>query len=114
MDIKYKFRVSWSMGNILIYLALWILLGIVTLGVAFFFAPYAWAAKMLNGCEVYDREGKTLGILKVDLDIADQIVHIIVWYIVSILTLGLATPFYFLGVGRTVLDNTQIVDPFRS
>ncbi len=114
MGIKYRIRVTWSMGEIIVYALLWALLIIVTFGIAAFFAPYAWAAKVLNGCEVYDRDNQVLGVLKVDLAISDQIVHIILWILLTLITFGIAAPIYYFGVARTVIDNTQIVDSFQS
>ncbi len=74
---KYEFHVTWSMANMFGYGLLWLLLILITFGLASFFAPYAWAAKILNGCEVRDRSGNRLGTLQVDIRIADQLVHIL-------------------------------------
>ena len=54
---NYEFQVTWSMADMFGYSLLWLLLILITFGLASFFAPYAWAAKLLNGCEVRDRSG---------------------------------------------------------
>ncbi len=114
MGIKYRLRVHWTMGDIILYALLWLLLIGITLGIAAFFAPYAWAAKILNGCEVYDRNRQVVGVLKVDLSMSDRIVHIILWILLTLITFGIAAPIYYFGVARTVIDNTQIVDAFHA
>ena len=105
---NYSFHVTWSMADMFGYGLLWLLLILVTFGLASFFAPYAWAAKLLNGCEVHDRSGHRLGVLQVDVRIADQLVHILLWIILTIITFGIAGIFYYFGVARTILNNTYI------
>ena len=109
VKVNYQFQVNWSMADIFGYGLLWLLLILITFGLASFFAPYAWAAKILNGCEVHDRSGNRLGTLLVDINIADQLVHILLWIFLTIITLGIAGIFYFFGVARTILNNTYIV-----
>ncbi len=106
---NYEFQVTWSMADMFGYGLLWLLLILITFGLASFFAPYAWAAKLLNGCEVRDRSGNRLGVLQVDVRIADQLVHILLWMLLTFITFGLAGIFYYLGVARTILNNTYIV-----
>ena len=111
--IRYKFRTTWTMGDIFLYALLWILLSIVTLGIATFFLPYAWAAKFLNGTEVFGSQGEILGVLEVEIQVMDQLAHILGWILLSIVTLGIAFLFYQIGVIRTILNHTRIVDPFQ-
>lgn len=106
---NYRIQVNWSMADMIGYGLLWLLLILITLGLASFFAPYAWAAKIINGCEVYDRTGNRLGVLQVDIKIADQLVHILLWIVLTFITLGIAGIFYYFGVARTILNNTHIV-----
>ncbi len=113
-DINYRFRTSWSMGDIFLNILLWIVLLVITLGIASFFAPYAWGAKFLNGTQVHDSKNNVLGVLKVDLRISEQIGHIFKWILLSIVTLGIAIPFYHFGVIRTVINRTEIVDQFET
>ncbi len=89
------------------------LLTIVTLGLALFFLPYAWAAKFLNGTEVYGADGALLGVLEVEISVMDQLVHILGWILLSVVTLDIALPFYRIGVCRTILNHTRIVDALQ-
>ena len=104
-----QIQVRGSMADMFGYGLLWLLLIVVTLGIALFFAPYAWAAKTINGCEVLDRTGNRLGTLQVDINISDQLIHILLWIFLTIVTFGIAGIFYYFGVARTILNNTYIV-----
>ncbi len=101
------------MGGVFLYALLWILFIIVTFGIASFFLPYVWAAKFLNGTEVYESQGELLGVLEVEILVMEQLVHILGWILLSIVTFGIAIPFYQVGVIRTILNHTRIVDPFQ-
>ena len=96
--IQYKFQTTWTMGGVFLYVLLWILFTIITLGIASFFLPYAWAAKFLNGTEVYGPEGALLGVLEVEISAMNQLKHILGWVLLSIITVGIAIPFYQIGV----------------
>ncbi len=103
---------AWTMGGIFLYALWWIFLSIITLGIATFFLPYAWGAKFLNGTQVYGTQGEIMGVLKVEIRAKDQLGHMIGWILLSLITVGIAIPFYQIGVIRTVLNHTSIVDPF--
>lgn len=111
--VKYKFRTTWTMGEMFLYALVWLLLLIVTFGIASFFLPYAWAAKFLNGTEVYGPQGELLGVLEVEISMMEQLAHILGWLLLSIVTLGIAFVVYQVGVVRTILNHTRIVDPLQ-
>ena len=92
--VQYKFEVQWTMGEMLGYALLWILLTLITLGIAFFFLPYARSAKVLHGTRLMDAQGKTWEQV-VNLRAMDQLGHIVKWFFISLVTIGLALPFYY-------------------
>jgi uncharacterized membrane protein YjgN (DUF898 family) len=103
--LKCSFSTTEAIGNAI----LWIVLIIVTLGLALVVFPYALNRSVLNKTEVVDASGKVLGRLNCDFGIGSSIGHAIIWAILIIITLGLASVLYAYRVLRVVLNETRIV-----
>lgn len=93
--------------SILLHLILWFVLTIVTLGIAMFFFPYSFSKFIINRSSLIDEDGKERE-LKCHTDLFGNIGHIIIWVIISILTLGLGYIFYCYKVWNYSLNNTTI------
>ena len=106
---KGKLKAGFTVGSVLGHIIIWILLSVVTLGIAAFFWPYAAAKLIINNATVYDNSGTVTGQLKCNLTIGGQIGHILLWILISIITFGIGLPFYFYGVARKAIDNTVFV-----
>lgn len=104
----YRLRVRWSMVDIAIYSLLWLLLSVLTAGLALLFAPYAWTAKVLNGTQLLDDDGGVVGVMKVEYSAGGQILHMLKWLLLTLVTFGIAYPFYFWGVVRAVIDHAEV------
>lgn len=102
----YRFETTWTLLDIVLYSLLWLVLSLLV--VPAFFAPYAWTARLLNGTRVLDNKGQVVGTIRVDYALSDQAMHIIKWIILSVITLGIAYPFYFFGAVRSVINNAFI------
>lgn len=90
---------------------LWVIVSIVTLGIGLFFFPYAFAKYILNRMYILDGDGKRIGRLRCDVDIASQLGHIILWLILAVVTLGLAYVVYVYRVWTFTLNKTQVEAP---
>lgn len=97
-----------SIGNILGHTLLWIVLSIVTLGLAAFFYPYAFAALVINRCQIVDSQGR-VSRLHCELSLGGQIWHVLVWAVLSVITFGIAFFFYLFKVWNVVLNHTKVV-----
>jgi uncharacterized membrane protein YjgN (DUF898 family) len=97
-----------SIGSILGHALLWILLSVVTLGIALFFYPYAFAKLVINRCSIVDGQGREARLV-CEMNILSQLWHIIVWGLLSLITLGIAYFFYLFKVFNYALNNTRIV-----
>ena len=106
----YRFRVQWTLVDIALYSLLWLVLSVVTAGIALLFAPYAWTAKVLNGSQLINRDGGVEGTMRVRYSIGGQLGHMLKWAVLIILTLGIAYPFYFWGAVRSVIDHAEVRD----
>ncbi|MCY3993362.1 MAG: hypothetical protein OXF50_19210 [Caldilineaceae bacterium] len=102
-------RLNLTMMDVLGHLIIWLLISLVTFGIGLFFWPYASAKLIINAIELEDRTRSSVGRLECQLSVGQQIGHIILWIILSIITFGIAYPFYFFGVVRTAIDRTRIV-----
>ena len=103
--IEAKFTMMDVVGHIII----WMIISTVTLGIGLFFWPYAAIKLVLNNIQILDNSGATIGKLRCELSAGQQIGHIIIWTLLSLVTLGIAFPFYTYGVARTAINKTEIV-----
>ena len=102
---KCDFGVVETIGQVLI----WILLTIVTLGLALIVFPYYFNKVVLNRTEVLDAGGRAVGKLDCQFNLGSSIGHVIIWVILIIITLGIAAFFYAYRVLRVLLNDTRIV-----
>ena len=93
--------------DILGHLILWFVIIIITLGVGAFFFAYSFSKFIINRTELVDQHGVTHK-LKCDVDLFGSIGHIILWIIITILTLGLGYIFYFYKVWNYCLNNSSV------
>lgn len=93
--------------DIIGYGVVWIFLIIITFGVAIFFFPYSFAKFILNRTLVIDKNGASRQ-LNCNIDVFSQVGHIVLWSIISILTLGFGYFFYFFKVWNYSLNNTKV------
>lgn len=96
-----------SFGEILGHGLLWIVLIVISLGIGLFFFPYSFSKFILN--RTYIVIGGQRMKLQCDLDIASQLGHIIGWFFLTIITLGLAYPFYLYKTWNFALNKTRMV-----
>jgi len=100
-----EFGVAEAIGSLII----WILLTIVTLGLASFIAPYYVLSSIINKTSIVDENGQRLCQLKVNFTLAEIIGHAVIWVLLAIVTLGLAVFVYYYMVMKKVLNRTEIV-----
>lgn len=102
--LKCNFGIAESLGNIII----WIILSIVTIGIALLFFPYFLNKSVLNKTVVLGAKGEPIGYLNCKYSVASSIGNAILWSILIFFTLGIASFFYVYRVVRVVLNETYI------
>ena len=102
--LQCSFSVAESIGSVV----LWIILTIVTLGLALIVFPYYLNRAVLNKTELLDGSGRTIGRLNCTFNIGHSIGHVILWVLLIIVTLGLASFLYAYRVIRVVLNETRV------
>jgi len=102
--LKCSFSTIEAIGTVV----LWVILTVITLGLALLVFPYYLNKAVLNKTEILDASGKTIGRLNCTFNIGHSIGHVIIWGVLIIITLGLASFLYVYRVLRVVLNETRI------
>lgn len=98
-------RADIAIIDIIFHLLVWVILSVVTFGIALFFFPYSFSRFIINRVYIRDEMGVERR-CDCDIDLFGNIGHIILWAIISILTLGLGYVFYFYRVWNYALNRT--------
>lgn len=101
---KCNFGIIESLGNIII----WILLTIVTFGIALLFFPYFLNKSVLNKTLLVNSKGEIVGRLNCKFSVSSSIGHAILWGILILFTFGIASFFYVYRVVKVVFNDTYI------
>lgn len=104
-----RIAVTFTMMDVIGHIIIWLIISIFTLGIGLFFWPYSAGKMIVNGVVIYDNNDGRVGKLHCDLSAGRQVGHIVLWIVISVITVGIGFPFYLFGVARTVLNNTEIV-----
>ena len=102
--LKCSFSITEAIGSVV----LWIILTIITLGLALIVFPYYINRAVLNKTALLDGSGRAIGRLNCTFNIGHSIGHVILWAILIIVTLGLASFLYVYRVIRVVLNETRV------
>ncbi len=105
-NLKCEFSVSEAIGQLII----WILLSIVTFGLALFVLPYYFLKGPINRTYVIDNEGSKLAKLNVEVNFGDILGHALVWLLLTIVTFGLAYLIYWPAVIKRLLNAVRLTE----
>jgi len=109
----WKLRCELGLAGIFGHLLLWLIGGLVTCGLAFFLFPYSFGETVINSTHLVDEQGRVLGRLRCTQGVAGHIGHAIIWWLLAIVTLGIAGFFYMYRVASDLLSAT-VIDPVRA
>lgn len=88
---------------------IWILLALITFGLALFVFPYYMQRYILNKTVAYDASGKKVGRLQCEIDLASMIGHIILWTILSIITFGILYIVFLYKINSHCYSQTKLL-----
>ena len=103
-----KFRCDYTVGEAIGQLIIWIVLVIVTLGLALFVLPYYFLKAPLNRTYVVDRDGTVISRVSVEVGFADILGHALVWLLLTIVTFGLAYLTYWPAVIKRLMNAVEL------
>lgn len=95
--------------EVLGHLIVWVLLTIITFGLAMFVFPYYMQRFIISTTFAYDGEGRKVGRLVCTIDLASMIGNIILWAIISILTLGIGYLVFLYKITAHCMTHTKVV-----
>ena len=104
-----RLKVELGMGEIIGHALIWLLISVVTVGIGLFFYPYSLAKTVLNSVYILDGNDRRIGRFQCELSLSSQVGHIIIWLIISVLTLGIGYIFYLYKVWTLALEKTKVV-----
>lgn len=93
--------------DILSHIIIWFLITLFTFGIGAFFFAYSFCKFIINRSEFIDERGVSKRMV-CNTDLFGNVGHIILWILISIITLGLGYAFYFYKVWNYSLNNTTI------
>ncbi len=93
--------------DVLGHIIIWVILSMITFGIALLFFPYSFAKFVINRTSLVDENGVERK-MSCDIDLFGNIGHVLIWFVISILTLGIGYIFYFYRVWNYALNNTTI------
>ncbi|WP_199197114.1 DUF6693 family protein [Ensifer sp. NM-2] len=102
--LKCSFSTTEAIGSVII----WIILTVITVGLALVVFPYYLNRAVLNKTELLDGTGRAIGRLNCTFNIGHSVGHVILWVLLIIITLGLAGFLYVYRVLRVVLNETRV------
>ncbi|SHG78611.1 DUF6693 family protein [Cognatishimia maritima] len=105
-NLKCEFSVGEAIGQLVI----WIILSVVTFGLALFVLPYYFLKAPINRTYVVDGAGSKIAKLNVEVAFVDILGHALVWLLLSIVTLGLAYLIYWPAVIKRLLNSVQTTE----
>ena len=95
--------------DVLGHLIIWLLLTFVTFGLALFVFPYYMQRFIISKTYAFDGEGRKVGRLVCTIDLASIIGNIILWAIISILTLGIGYLVFLYKITAHCMTHTKVV-----
>lgn len=104
----YGLECDFTVGEAIGQLLIWLLLSIVTFGLALFVLPYYFLKAPINRTKLLDRDGAIAGHLYVDVSFGDILGHALIWLVLTIITFGLAYLVYWPAVVKRLLNGVVI------
>ncbi|WP_175203333.1 DUF6693 family protein [Achromobacter ruhlandii] len=92
------------------HVVVWILLILITFGLAAFVFPYYMQRFIISRTSVMDESGRRVGRLLCTIDLVSAIGNIVIWILITIVTFGLGYFVFLYKIHAHCLNHTKIVD----
>ncbi len=108
--LQKKFSCEYSVSEAIGSLIIWILLSVVSLGLALFVLPYYFIKAPINRTFILDANGMKIAKLSVDVSFADVLGHALIWFLLTVITFGLAYLIYWPAVIKRILNAVKTTE----
>ncbi len=108
--LQKKFSCEYSVSEAIGSLIIWILLSVVSLGLALFVLPYYFIKAPINRTYILDANGMKIAKLSVDVSFADVLGHALIWFLLTVITFGLAYLIYWPAVIKRILNAVKTTE----
>ena len=106
---NYQLKSDLGFMEVIGHVIIWVLLAIVTLGLALFVFPYYMQRFIISKTYAYDEQGQRVGRLVCTIDLASIIGNILLWVLISIVTLGIGYLVFTYKISAHCMSHTKIV-----
>lgn len=104
-----KLRCDIGFWEMVGHIVLWVVVTILTVGIGAFFFIYSIQKMVINHTVMINRRGDEIARLRCEFSVVSSIGHVLLWILLTIVTVGLAFPFYIYRVNRVVMNETEVV-----
>lgn len=106
---NYQLKSELGFMDVLGHVIIWILLTLVTFGLALFVFPYYMQRFIISKTYAYNDQGQRVGRLVCTIDLASMIGNIILWAIISIITFGIGYLVFMYKITAHCMSHTKVV-----
>ncbi len=107
--MQWRVRTDLNLGNVVGHVLVWALLTIVTCGIAAFFYPYSFIATILRSIYLEDEHGRPFARITCSTNGFADFAHGLLWFVISVLTLGVGAFFYLYYVAKEIVGRSYLV-----
>lgn len=106
--VQERLKSELAVGDIIGNGIVWILLTLVTFGLAVFVFPYYMQKFIINRTVMIDQGGRRTGRLVCTIDFASIIGNVVIWTLISIVTLGIGYFIFLYKINAHCMDHTVV------
>jgi uncharacterized membrane protein YjgN (DUF898 family) len=103
-----RLRSELDLGKVWPSFLVWLAVSVCTLGLGWIVVSGHFFRLILNSTSVVDANGQRLGRLHCDYDVEARMGRIVLWVVISIVTLGIGLLFYSFHAARRAIDATSV------
>lgn len=107
--MQTKLRCELNMGKVVGHIVLWIVLSVVTLGLALFVYPYSFGSIVINSTYVVDAQGRRLARLRCPSATVQDFVAALLWWLLTLVTFGVGGFFFAYYAGKRLVSRTEVI-----
>ena len=106
---KFQLKSELKIAEIVGHAIIWLLLSVVTFGIAAFFYPYYMARYIIGKTYILDAQGLRIGRLKCTIDLSNIVGNVLIWGLLTIVTFGIAYFVFLYKILAHCMNHTKTI-----